>query len=618
MLNAIMEHSYDPDSAKSIMDDIRKAILEDTKAMGRRLTVTEALERYGTYGVEAQEVIATMAEKGILLKRSSQANARQADTSQADRQYNHHYTGQGAPGPNQTGSTGEASSDLARDIGRAVEGIARAIEIKVGDWQEQSRQQENRGRPGHYGQERGAKWERNLDRKMEGLAARIERHAERAVDSIEHHMSGKPRYIDEKRAIKEELRRHSAEVGTGKWDAELKGSDYFKPGSEEIETDFGRYRAKVEDRARKSSSGFIGNLISFAGVNALLWYINLTFSPGFMWAAIVSMAWGTGVVSNFFAMVRGKTKVAELERMPTLEAESLDTYKKLNRVKDSMAMHTASMLSVPPLLFTINLLTSDAFLWAAIPSGIMALSFLGHLASFPVTKRGLEKKLFRLLGVDSWKELFRAGKGRNEAVRGAGPYASMYAEAAAARDELVKEIKKGKSSDEFGKDMIPTLDRYVEQVKLLTHSVNEIDGIVNSIPVALLRTDREALQLKMDAASSGALKEEYRRSIAEIERQEKAYKDLEDQREILRLRLGSSVNSLKQLKIDMARMKAMPEAADDQAIQAIRRKASEMAGYLDDLKTGYDEAARDPFEELERLAAEADGSKKLPDSTAGK
>ena len=155
-------------------------------------------------------------------------------------------------------------------------------------------------------------------------------------------------------------------------------------------------------------------------------------------------------------------------------------------------------------------------------------------------------------------------------------------------------------------------------VKLLTHSVNEIDGIVNSIPVALLRTDREALQLKMDAASSGALKEEYRRSIAEIERQEKAYKDLEDQREILRLRLGSSVNSLKQLKIDMARMKAMPEAADDQAIQAIRRKASEMAGYLDDLKTGYDEAARDPFEELERLAAEADGSKKLPDSTAGK
>jgi hypothetical protein len=592
MLGSIMEHSTDPDPAENIMDVIRKAILEDTKTMGRRLTVAEALERYGEYGVEAREVIAAMAEKGILVKQTSQTN----QTSQTS----------------QTSNPAEGAPDLARDIGRAVESIARAIEIKVGDWQEQSRQQEGRGREGYHGHHRGTGRPRDLDSKLEGLAARIERHAERAVDSIEHHVSGKPRYINEKQAIKEELRRHSAEVGTGKWDAELKGSDYFKPGSEEIETDFGRYKAKVEDRARKSSSGFVGNLISFAGVNALLWYINLTFSPGFTWAAIVSMAWGTGVASNFFAMVRGRTKVAELERMPAMEAEALDTYKKLNRVKDSMAMHTASMLSVPPLLFTINLLTSPGFLWAAIPSGIMALSFLGHLASFPVTKRGLEKKLFRLLGVDSWKELFRAGKGRNEAVRGAGPYASIYAEAAAARDDLVKEIRKGKGSDLFGKDMIPTLDRYVEQVKLLTHSVNEIDGLVNSIPVADLHKDREALQVKMEAAGSGALKEEYRRSIAEVERQEKAYKDLEDQREILRLRLGSSVNSLKQLKIDMARMKAMPEAADDQAIQAIRRKAAEMAGYLSDLRTGYDEATRDPFEELERLAAEAEEHRKLP------
>ncbi|MDX9956950.1 MAG: 2TM domain-containing protein [Spirochaetia bacterium] len=596
MLGSIMEHSTDPDTdpAKDIMDVIRKAILEDTKTMGRRLTVAEALERYGEYGVEAREVIATMAEKGILVKRINQTS----QTRQSS----------------QTSGPAEEVPDLARDIGRAVESIARAIEIKVGDWQEQSRQQEDRGRTGHYRQEQTAKWERNLDRKMEGLASRIERHASRAVDSLEHHMSGKPRFTSEKQAIKEELRRHSAEVGTGKWDAELKGSDYFKPGSEDLETDFGRYKTKVEDRARKSSSGFVGNLISFAGVNALLWYINLTFSPGFNWAAIVSVAWGTGVVSNFFAMVRGRSKVAELERMPAMEAEALDTYKKLNRVKDSMAMHTASMLSVPPLLFTINFLTSPGFFWAAIPSGIMALSFLGHLASFPVTKRGLEKKLFRLLGVDSWKELFRAGKGRNEAVRGAGPYASIYAEAAAARDDLVKEIRKGKGTDEFGKDMIPTLDRYVEQVKLLTHSVNEIDGLVNSIPVADLRKDRESLQAKMEAVGSGALKEEYRRSIAEVERQEKAYKDLQDQREILRLRLGSSVNSLKQLKIDLARMKAMPEAADDQAIQSIRRKADEMAGYLDDLKTGYDEATRDPFEELERLAEEAEEHRKLPGS----
>ncbi len=47
----------------------RRAILQDTKGMGRRMTVDEALERYSFYGVEAEEVIATMADQGLLVKR---------------------------------------------------------------------------------------------------------------------------------------------------------------------------------------------------------------------------------------------------------------------------------------------------------------------------------------------------------------------------------------------------------------------------------------------------------------------------------------------------------------------------------------------------------------------
>ncbi|HPM74015.1 MAG TPA: hypothetical protein PLE25_13675, partial [Spirochaetales bacterium] len=268
-------------------------------------------------------------------------------------------------------------------------------------------------------------------------------------------------------------------------------------------------------------------------------------------------------------------------------------------------MHLASILSVPPLLFTINLLTSPGFLWAVIPSGIMALSFIGHLIAYPGTLRGLEKRLFRMLGVDSWRELFRLGKGRR-AGAAAGPYASVYAEAASIRDEIVKELKAGKGSDEFGKDMIPTLDRYVEQVKLLSHSVNDIDGIVSTIPTEALRRDREALETKRESAGSQALKDEYGRSIDEIARQEKACRDLEDQRELLRLRLGSSVNALKQFKLDLARMKALPEAGERQAMEDLRRKAGELSGYLDDLKKGYDESSGDPYAELERLVAESE------------
>lgn len=572
------DRGYGPEAARGVLDDIRKAILADTKTMGRRLTVAEALERYGEYGVEAKEVIATMAEKGLIQKSPATSGA----------------AGTGAQG----------GSDLAADIGKAVEGIARAIEQSVGDWQKAGRS--GRSSRGDWSDKDG--WSdvngRNRESRYADIGRRVERGAERMVDTIEREL-GRSSGLDEKSAIKAEFKRHEAEVATGKWDSELRSSDHFKPSSEELETDFSRYRDKIESKAHKSSGGFVGNLLSFVGVNALLWYINLKVAPGFMWAAIVSAGWGTGIVSGFFAMLRGKAKASEVDKMPELEPGALDVYKKVNRVKDSMAMHLASILSVPPLLFTINLLTSPGFLWAVIPSGIMALSFIGHLIAYPGTLRGLEKRLFRMLGVDSWRELFRLGKGRR-AGAAAGPYASVYAEAASIRDEIVKELKAGKGSDEFGKDMIPTLDRYVEQVKLLSHSVNDIDGIVSTIPTEALRRDREALETKRESAGSQALKDEYGRSIDEIARQEKACRDLEDQRELLRLRLGSSVNALKQFKLDLARMKALPEAGERQAMEDLRRKAGELSGYLDDLKKGYDESSGDPYAELERLVAESE------------
>jgi len=582
------ERRYDPEAAKAVLEDIRKAILADTKSMGRRLTLDEALERYGEYGVEAKEVIASMVDKGLIQKRVSSGGQSRA----------------GGANAGQAGST----SDLASDIGRAVEGIARAIEQSVGDWQKA-------GGHGHGG---ARDWHADgwSDARSEERAARVAQKVEKVAGKVQRAVSRIDRAVDEKMALKEAYRQHAKEVGTGKWDAGLRDSEHFKPGTEELATDFSLYRDRIEDKSRKASASFIGNMITYLGVNALLWYINLNIAQGFMWAPIVSAAWGTGIVSGFFAMLRGRAKAAEVDKLPELRPEALEVYKKVNRVRDGMAMHFATTLSVPPMLFLINYLVSPEFWWAAIPSGIMALSFLAHLITYPGTRRGLEKKLWRMLGVDSWRELFRMGRNR-KAGAAAGPYAPVYAEVASIRDEIVRDLKAGKGSAEFGKDMIPTLDRYVEQVKLLSQSINEIDGIIASIPMDAIRHDREALEAKRGQTDSPSLKGEYGRSIAEIERQENACKELENQREVLGLRLGSSVNALKQLKIDMARMKALPETGERQALEEIRRKAGELSGYLDDLKTGYDETAKDPYAELERLAEEADARARIAPKPAG-
>ncbi len=296
------------EDAKADMDAIRAAILSDIKIAGRRLSVREARTKYGDRGVEAQEVIADLAEKGLLVK-----------------------------SPAGTTEGAGAGPDIASDIGKAVEGIARAIQEQVTNWQEAGRKPDPRGSAAPRDGERRLRDEerrlRDDERRLSADAREREREASRTIRNSlsevgreikrEIHSALEP-VRDEKRALREELKRHSEEVGTGKWDAELKDSDYFKPGSEELETDFSRYRDRIENKAHKTSAGFWGNLISFAGVNALLWYINLRFVPGFMWAAIVTAGWGTGIVSNFFAMLRGGAKAAEIGKIGSIEGEALD------------------------------------------------------------------------------------------------------------------------------------------------------------------------------------------------------------------------------------------------------------------------------------------------------
>ena len=168
-------------------------------------------------------------------------------------------------------------------------------------------------------------------------------------------------------------------------------------------------------------------------------------------------------------------------------------------------------------------------------------------------------------------------------------------------------------------DMVPSLQEYLGQVRLLALSANEIDRLVEAIPMAELGRDKAELASKESAASE-TLKSEYRKSIAEIEKQEKAYQELRDQSEVVKLRLGSSVNQLKQMRIDIARIKAAPGYGEGAGLDQLKRRTEELSHYLEDLRTSFDESRNaegdDPFAELERLEREA-GERPEPESRGG-
>jgi hypothetical protein len=273
-----------------------------------------------------------------------------------------------------------------------------------------------------------------------------------------------------------------------------------------------------------------------------------------------------------------------------------------------MAMHGASTLMVPILLAVINYLASGYFggigPWFLIPTAAMVVGYISHLASFAVTKPRIERRLLDSLGIKGgWRNIFRQGRRRREETAGLGTYVDLYREAEAAKEAIVAQIKAGSASGggiPLDAELAPTLEQYLGQVRLLAQSANEIDRLVEGIPMSDLSKDRAALVAKGETASE-SLKVEYGKSIGEIDKQQRAYNELKEQSEVVRLRLGSSVNQLKQMRLDIARVQASPSAEGAAGIEGLKLSTDELSRYLEDLRSGYAEsrAASDPFAELE-------------------
>jgi hypothetical protein len=390
---------------------------------------------------------------------------------------------------------------------------------------------------------------------------------------------------------------------SSKWERKLANSP-FSSVKENYVQDFGIYRDTVVAAAKRSKFGFIPNLAAWLGVSAFLAFINFqTHTPP--WSIIPFFAWGVGVVEHFFAVFRKGEKAREIENMPDLNPDQLTLFKRIHLSRDAFTFHGISTAMVSLLLLAINGFTyvvqpHGMIPWALIPTAAMGFSFLSHAAvHFPRIK-SLEAIFIKSLGLaGSWKSLFR-GKQRQAANVPQGPYQDLYAEALSIKSGIIEQLKKGKKkSGPVDKDMIPALEEFVGQIRLLASRAGEVDAIVDTIPMAALETDKAELLRKESEAGNERMKREYRKSIEEIEKQERSFQELENQREMLQLRLKSSVNSLKQMRIDVARISTMDGMDEDSAVLMVKQRTTEITQYLDDLRAGLDEEERDPYKELE-------------------
>lgn len=542
------DRDYSVDGSKGLLAEIRASIMDDIRREGRRLTVREAREKYGYYGVEAAEVIATLVESGILVRESPG-----------------YPPGGGIRDPSQNRGASNVSSEIGRSIENAVHGIVSEIERSIGT--------AGKPRTGDSGETR-------------------EKHG-----NIQIHLEGE----DIKRIVR---------AGKKGWKSSPRGTDADGEVRERPSA-FELYRRKLAAKAEKLKTGFSGHLVSYLAVNAGLWFINLSTSPGFLWAAIVSASWGIGLVSHMAEIRRASRQAAEIDALPELDAGKVAEYKSINKERDAMSGHLVSSITVPFLLFVINMLTSPGTLWFLIPSAALTFALAIHAATWFTSMPSRVKRFFTALGVPEGRRgLDSARRSRESAKAELGTYADQYREAENAMRELESALEA--TQDPSAAETKADLQRYLGQVRLLAQSAHEIDRIIEAMPMDALSRDKAAL-VKKSAAATESLKKEYAAGIAEVEKQEASWQELRDQKEVLALRLTSSVNQLNQMRLDLARVRAAGAGEGpmpgDSALARIRDRADELGRYIEDLRAGHIEAQADPFAELERLAALEDHSR---------
>ncbi|MFW6261978.1 MAG: 2TM domain-containing protein [Spirochaetota bacterium] len=350
------------------------------------------------------------------------------------------------------------------------------------------------------------------------------------------------------------------------------------------------YKDHAANVAEKERAGFRGHFISYAGVNGGLFVIwLLTGVTGFPWFLIPLFAWGIGIASHYAGVRERVRESRELDRSEGLTREQLRLYRKLVKNRSSWHGHLVSNVATGAFLLMLNLITSPGFMWSLIPVGFMAIGLFSHLPAYKSRERRLLKRLRDLgariggiLGGRGSVDRSRSGE-RSTTAGGPGDEAEQI------RRRLIASIEAMPSGSPLGEDFEPVLDNYVEQIRLLDQKNRELDDIMQGIPVTELERDLMTLQKRRQEAQSEKVVAEYDKSIMQIQKQQSSYGELKNEQEILRLRLASSLNQLKQLEIDVARMKSMSSDEEAASVAMLKGKSRELSQYLEDLRTGYDE-----------------------------
>lgn len=353
---------------------------------------------------------------------------------------------------------------------------------------------------------------------------------------------------------------------------------------------FRRYRDKVRRAAGRAATGLRAHASVFLGFNIFLIVIWAVTGAGHPWFLYPAGAWGIGLANHLNAVRQSARKEREVASLPELTDDETRILKKMHDERSGLSAHAASAVSISAFLFMVNVITGFGFPWFVFPAGALAFSLFVHWTTSAPRIRKRKKMIRAWSGGDRKRQL----DAERHSERDRAFEHPVVQEAAAVKRTIERQLEQMTADHpSLTAEMKPLLEQYFDQVKDLAARASELDELVEPSVTAELQRDRARLVGRMRDAESPSLAGEYEKSIAEIDRQVESMRELRNNREMLDLRLRSSVNLLKQLQIDLARVKGVHLTGTEQS-RLLHEKSEELSEYIKDLESGYSELDASP------------------------
>lgn len=374
--------------------------------------------------------------------------------------------------------------------------------------------------------------------------------------------------------------------GRGRQAVRRSGGVYEEGVQKPSNLQFATYRKRIFRKVKHGASALWAHFSSFIGVNAFLLMIWAITGAGFPWFLFPLAGWGIGLVNHFNSFAQYRKQRREVEFLPELTDKETRLLKRFHSTRSSFSAHFATAISVSAFLLMVNVITGFGFPWFLFPAGGLGVSLFIHWAS-------IAPRLFRMKKeIKKWLSEPGAEYRHPDTTASVGDITeepAIIQEAFAVRRMILKQIENlDTEHSNIGSEMKPLLENYYDQIRKLAYRKRDVDELIAGIPLEEIEKDREKLIQRMDLAGTDSLRIEYEKSIADVEKQIKSICELESNRELLSLRILSAVNLMKQLQLDLARVKGLA-ASEASSFDLLKSKSEELSRYLEDLEAGYGE-----------------------------